>query len=410
MDNKTGILDLTLSKRTDLIKLLLAACILAMGTSLIANFLTNYFKNSMFVTLLLGGGLILLIAIYFFCIIIREAEKEIEIKGLIAIEKKNNKVRPILRYKFSENLSDTMDAVFLENEALKSNWEEDFKKQETEKKSQSKVEQPTENENLKEKKEDTGYFAIVRLIEDIKDKEKKKSDKILEEIVEYMIIQQLSTHLSSYFNNYGQDKLIKEYTRTDFPEILLQNRVVNMLSTPFEDRAIFVKAGMNRNPPKGEIVSIFGNDGSRFTRFDLVLPIGSTIKRPEAGVLTVENNRIFLQIEIHYKGFGAVLPKGFEQNYLGLEMRELDTKKMNIILKYKIKPLALFYRSRWNYHNWVDSFADRLIEFFSFDNFVDNVNWEANLTGIIAANQRRKILLEKSEAEKSKPIDKETNA
>jgi len=392
MDNKTGILDLTLSKRTELIKLLLAACILAMGTSLIANFISDYFKTKMTITLLLGGGLIILVTLYFIISIIYEAEKEIEIEGLIVIEKENKKVCPISRYEFSEKLSDIMDAVFLENEALKKYWEEDIKDSPKKK----AIKNDTRNEKQSEKKEKSiEYYSIVRVIGEKSNTEKSKSDKILEEMIEYLIIEQLSLHLSGYFNNYNeQDNLIKEYTRNDFPQILLQNRIINLLSTPFEDRAIFVKAGFDKKPPEGEIVAIYGNDGSRFKRFDLVLPKGSIIKRANNGLLTVENNRIFLQIEINYSGFNANLPKGFEQNYIGIEHKNLEVKKLDIKLKYKIKPLALFYSSKWNYHNWVDSFADRLIEYLSFDEFIENVNWNTSLTGIITNNQRTRLLNE----------------
>lgn len=406
MTNKTGILDLTLSKRTDLVKLILAACILAMGTSLIANYLTDYFKSKMIITLFIGGGLIILVVFYFIYSIISEAEKEVIIEGVIPIEHKTKSICPIPRYEFSETLADTMNAVFLENEALKNYWEEDFKSEEPHPKEEASADK---NGKQKEKKTDeVEYFSIVRVANEKHKKEKKKGDKLLEEVIEYLIIEQLSTHLSGYFNGYShQDKLIKEYTRIDFPEMLLQNRIVNLLSTPFEDRAIFAKAGLAKNPPEGEIFSIYGNDGSRYTKFDLVLPNGSTIVRPADGVLIVENNRIFLQIQIHYGGFASNLPKGFEHNYLGVDQRELDTRGIDIRLSYKIKPLALLYRSKWNYHNWVDSFAERLIEYLSFDTFVQNVNWETNLTGIIAANQRRRKLkeMEKAETDKPKPND-----
>lgn len=396
---KPRILDLTLSKRTDLIKLLLAACILSMGTSLIANYVTDYFKDRMFINLILGVLLNLLVAIYYIYKIIIEAEAVVKIEGLIAIETKNNSICEIFRYEFSENLADTMRAVFVENEALKQYWEEGFNDEEIKDEETNKKKGAKENSN-KKGNENNQYYAIVRLTEDNLQKEKKKADKILEEVIEYLMIEQLSTHLSTYFNNYNQqDKLIKEYTRNDFPEILLQNRIVNLLSTPFEDRAIFVKAGMTKNPPKGEIVAIYGNDGSRFTKFDLVLPNGSTIKRPKDGVLTVENNRIFLQMEINYGGFASTLPKGFEQNYLGLDIHDLDTRQLDITLKYKIKPLAIIHSSKWNYHHWIDSFVERLIDYLSFDSFIHNVSWETNLTGIITSNQRRKILKERSETE-----------
>lgn len=396
MNKSKRILDLTLSKKTDLIKLVLAAFILALGTSLLANYITDYFKNNLQVILFLGLFLIIIVIIYFIYNIIKEAQNEIEIEGLVAIENKTNVVCPILRYEFSETLSDTMNAVFLENEAIKQHWDEDFKKKNQEKEKEKEKEK---NDNLNTsnnvKKDKIGYFSIVRVTGEDAKREKTKADKILEETVEYLILEQLSTHLSTYFNDYSeQDKVIKEYTRNDFPEILLQNRIVNLLSTPFEDRAIFIKAGMTTNPPNGEVVAIYGDDGSRFSRFDLFLPKGSIVKRPSNGLLTVENNRIFLQIEINFENFASTLPKGFEQNYLGLNPREIETKKIDIKLKYRIKPKAIFFGAKWNYYNWVDSFADRLVEYFCFDTFIKTVNWETNLTGIIATNQRRKKLKE----------------
>jgi hypothetical protein len=401
-----------LAKRTDLIKLILAACILALGISLIANYLTDLLvKDSPFIILFFGLIFVLLVVIFFIYSIIIEADKKIEIKGIVAFENKTNKIHPIVRYEFSEKLVDTLNAVFLENEALKRYWNEEFIKNESEKEKKEKQKQikASEKENPElAKKSDIGYFSIVRITEEISKKEKTKSDKILEEVVEYLIIEQLSTHLSTYFNDYSeQDKILKEYTRHDFPEILLQNRIVNLLSTPFEDRAIFVKAGMTENPPEGEVVAIYGDDGSRFSRFDLTLPKGSIVKRASNGILTVENNRIFLQIEIIYEKFGTTLPKGFEQNYLGLDHNDLRIRKIDINLRYKVKPIAFFYRSKWNYHNWVDSFAERMIDYFSFDSFVDYINWETNLTGIIANNQRRRLLKERELLKEKDTNDKE---
>ncbi|HEY5534546.1 MAG TPA: hypothetical protein VIL99_06405 [Ignavibacteria bacterium] len=412
MEQKKGILELTLSKRTDLTKLILAACILALGIGLIANYLTNLFVlDRPLIIIFTGLILVFLVVVFFIYSIIVEADKKIGIEGIIALERKTNDIYPIMRYEFSESLVDTLNAVFLENKALKKYWDEEFKKNESEKikKNKQKQEKISNIENPESvKNRDIGYFAILSVTDDISNKEKSKSDKILEEVVEYLIIEQLSTHLSTYFNDYDeQDKIIKEYTRHDFPEILLKNRIVNLLSTPFEDRDIFVKTGVAEIPSEGEIIAILGGDGSRFSRFDLKLPKGSIVKRPANGILSVENNRIFLQIEINYGKFVATLPKGFEQNYLGLNHNDLDIRKIDINLRYKIKPIAFFYRSKWNYHNWVDSFAERLIDFFSFETFVEHINWETSLTGIIINNKRRKLFKERELLKKKDSEEKE---
>lgn len=406
MKDKSKLVDLTLLNRKEFIKLILAACVLAMGTSLIANFITDYFKSNLLLILMIGILLILIVAIYFVYTIISEANNEIEINTLVAIDSKNKRVFPVLRYKFSEKLASTLKAVFLENEALKKQWEDDFKNNEEENK-QSNNEDTSKDDEDENKK--VKYYSIVRIIGDEPKKEKGKSDKILAEAVEFLILEELSLHLSTYFNNYNhQDKLIKEYTRSDFPKILLQNRIINLLSAPFEDRAIFTKAGMINKPSEGEIISIYGNDGSHYSRFDLSLPTGSVVTRSNDGILTVENNRILLQIKINYGGFGSVLPAGFEQNYLGVKHRDLDIKKLEIKLKYEIKPLSLLYSSRWNYHSWVDSFVERLIEFGSFSDFVDKMNWETNLTSIITLNQRNKRLNSKREVVKNKQNESNT--
>ena len=399
--DKSKLVDLTLSNRKEFAKLIFAACIIAMGTSLIANFITDCFKSSLFLTFLIGVGLIIIATVYFIYIIISEAKNEVEINALLAIDYKPKRVFPILRYEFAEKLESTLTAVFLENEALKIQWEDDFKNNE------SNDDQSNENESSKNKpisqntKEKVEYFSIIEISSKDSKNGKSKSDKMLEEAVEFILLDELSTHLSTYFNNYSEhDKLIKVYTRSDFPKILLQNRIINLLSAPFEDRAIFAKAGMTTKPPEGEIVSIYGTDGSNYSRFHLSLPQGSVVSRPSDGILTVENSRIFMRIEINYDGFGTVLPMGFEHNYLGLERGSLGISNLRIKLNYKIKPLSLLYRSSWNYHSWIDSFVERLIELGSFSDFVNRINWETNLTSIITQNQRYKRLNIKNEDQK----------
>ena len=76
MKKRLGILNLTLSKRTDLLKLILAAYILAIGSGLISNFFTDYFKNELIFILLIGLFLLILVVIYFIITIINEAKNK----------------------------------------------------------------------------------------------------------------------------------------------------------------------------------------------------------------------------------------------------------------------------------------------------------------------------------------------
>jgi len=308
-----------------------------------------------------------------------------------------------------------MKAVFLENEALKKYWEDDFQTKKSNDEEESK-EKPA-NDKIENQNKEVAYYSIVRIDrKEDEQKKEKKSDVVLEEAIEHVMIDQLSTHLSTFFNDYSnEDQLITELTRKDIPDILLKNRIINLLSTPFEDRAIFVKAGMADKPPKeGEIVSIFGSDGSKYERFDLVLPKGSKVSRPKRCSLEIDNNRINFKIELKNEGFRSTLPHGFEYNYLGVVDRDLVVRKIDIVLTYRIKPLSLLYSSRWNYHDWIDSFADRLEEFASVDRFVKRINWDSALTSIITINQRNKIIRarekEKEKLPPTKPISKRADS
>lgn len=406
---QNNILAYLLSRKADLIKLILGAFILALGTSLLANYLTDWLSDKMNVVLIISISLISLVVLYFVYSLLKDTKKSISIESVIVIDPKNKEIFPIPRFEFSERLNRTMKAVFLENEALKKYWEDDFKsKKANEKKEPIDKKANGEEQNSDKKVE---YFSIVRIDrKEDEQKKEKKSDVVLEEAIEHVIIDQLSIHLSTFFNDYSnEDQLITELTRKDIPDILLKNRVVNLLSTPFEDRAIFVKAGIADKPrEEGEVVSIFGSDGSKYERFDLVLPKGSKVSRPKRCSLEIDNKRINFKIEMKNEGFGSTLPHGFEYNYLGVIDRDLVVKKLDIALTYTIKPLSLLYSSKWNYHDWIDSFAERLEEFASVDKFVERINWDSTLTSIITNNQRKKIIreMEKEKLPPTKPISK----
>ncbi|RHX88719.1 hypothetical protein [Leptospira stimsonii] len=268
---------------------------------------------------------------------------------------------------------------------MKKYWDDDFiqSKMSENKKKEGKI--------LKKKVE---YFSIVK-VERSTDavSGKRKSEQILEEAIEYIIIEKLSSHLSSYFQSYSnEDKFIKEYDRKDIPELLLNNRILNLLTTPFEDRSIFVKSGISEQKTDGKIYAIFGSDGSRYNRFDLTLPIRSRVSRPSSGQLEIDNDRVYFRIEIRNAGFTALLPNGFQQNYLGIVDKELMIRKVGIKLSYKIKPWSLFLGSKWNYHNWIDSFTENLLRFASFKIFVKDINWEAIFTNIVVNNQKEKLM------------------
>lgn len=392
------ILNSILSRRADLIKLIFVVFLLSIGTGLIVNYLTLQFETKAKILIWSGTSLVAVVFIYLVTTILLSCKRKISISGVILFNK--DKIISADRYKFSEKLSETLSAVFIENEALKQSWSTDFEKKGT----AEVVNKEDKVETEEPKKKEIGYYSIVRYETEENEKESNiNSKKIIREAVEYVFIEELSNHLSSHFNNYNnEDKIIKEFTRTDFPNILLENRIINLLSTPFEDRPIFLKAKMSKLKEKGEIVAIMGSDGSRFSRFDLVLPKKSKVIRKENGLLQIKSPRLTLDFKLTYKGFGASLPRGFEYNYMGFDQREINANYIDLELSIAINPFSLLFNKGWNYYDWIDSFVNKFDEIFSFEKFIKKIDWDSTLTRIIATNQNRKFMLMHEKKKKEK--------
>jgi|JI9StandDraft_1071089.scaffolds.fasta_scaffold72406_1 hypothetical protein len=391
-----------LSNKTELIKLVLGAIILGIGTNMLASLLMETLKERFLVTSIITFIFTVFPLLFFIYQIARDSTKETKINAVFILEKSTKKIERIYGYDFSEQLAATLNAVFIENKAFKNIFENSLK-----------IHTPIPTENSGENKENNSkklgkktsvsYMSIVKVNGKSNKEEKLMNNDILDEAIEYVILEKLSLHLSSYFQTFeDEDKLIKEYSRADIPEMLLQNRILNLITTDFGDRQIFAKSGISKAPSEGEIVKIYGSDGSVFNRFDLVLPKGSKVTRPQKGVLNIENERLVIQIEIQNDGFSANLPIGFGTYYLGKNSNQIDLRSVVINLRYQIKPIAIFARSKWNYHSWIDSFRLELIEFSSFSDYLKRINWEATLTNIIVNNQRIRLLEERKESKTSK--------
>lgn len=113
---------------------------------------------------------------------------------------------------------------------------------------------------------------------------------------------------------------------------------MSLLTTPLEDRAIFVDSGFLENPPPGEIVSILGADGSMYSCFDLVLPKNTVITRPAPSILLLENNRLVLELAVLYQGFSTYVPSEY---YVDVRDKMADVKKIDVRVSATIKRRGL---------------------------------------------------------------------
>ena len=267
-ESLAGIKD-ALTKRRELVHIIFIATILALGINLLASFLFSQFSEKSNIPL---WGSIVLIALalsYLFIIVLRARYAFYKFESVIPFDGSKKQVTVIPGYELTRDVRQALDAAFLENAALELAW-----------KSEPLVEQmsPEVFEQFSDKKDkeekDSGnehgdrdfskpsYFSIVKA-KVPNEQDHSKSAIILGEVLEFVILEQLSYHLSSYFQEFDdQDNQIMEYNRKHVPELLLENRILSLLTAPPEDRATFAKAELSPESTDETVYATYGSDGS----------------------------------------------------------------------------------------------------------------------------------------------------
>lgn len=365
-----------LTRRKDFIELVCIAAILALGINLLAGLLLTNEWLPRQVSLYLAISLILGALIWILVISFPARTYSKQFGAFFLLDQDNNLIA-VDDYDFSFHLAKTVHAVLKENAAFQSLWSTSPLVARGNSVGQSIAAVQDGKRTSKPAQRPPSYVAMTRFTQ-TDDYHEPDSAALLREAIEYLVLDELSTHLSTYFNEYSdEDKYIREYQRKDIPTLLLDNRVLELLSTPFEQRAAFVNLFKDeKDKPHGEIVKLYAL-GGEFSRFDLVLPAETSVARPEPGTIAIENNRFVLTITAEYHGYGAVVPDDFMSLYLRRDPRNLDARQATITIEYKIKALSLLRRSGWEYYRWVDSFAAAIEKSYSMDSFFQRIQWDS---------------------------------
>jgi len=296
-----------------------------------------------------------------------------------------NKLVVVPRYDFSTGISCYLIGAFAENPALMSLWD---------------------GEPLYDRQSRTFNEPLESL----------ESAKLIREVVEYYFISRLSIHLVDYFASEAfHGNKIQRYSRQDIPQVLLTNRFLDMFSRPMSDRAIFTgdvqgrgrqrrKAVTERKAKssgseghsvmsyesdepvadEGEVVLAYGERGAVYERLDLVLPEGSQVKRLEPNGIVIETKKLRIAMFFRFEGFGALLPDGFTEYYLGIDDREYvdhySTYTLHVDIQVSKKLGAYVSSEVLKYYGWVDSFLDRMEASVDQRAFFDRLGWESAAT------------------------------
>jgi len=275
-------------------------------------------------------------------------------EAFLIYDKNKNEIIPVPRYEFSEDIYRYMQRAFVENPALKTQWD----------------------------KEPLRDLFAVDLDEAAATRKPQKAARLISQAAEYFVLDRLSTHLTDYFTHKKFEKhSLETYRRGDIPEVLLSNPFLEMFSRPMEHRAPFVEDTF-RDRVHGEVVFATGPGGAIYDRFDLILPKGSNVRRVRDNRIDIETRKLRITITVQFEGLCTVLPRGFEKRYMRITgQRDSVTEfKVDVAIGVSMKLGALLSAAGWQYYRWIDSFLDRIEEDLSRDAFFKLINWESACT------------------------------
>jgi len=334
-EKKSSIVEGIVISRKNVIEIIVVAILLAFGVNFISGWIegSGSFYGAFVGFLLLLGSVLYLITYRLF----RSGNRTYE--AFFIHNKKKNEIIPIPRYDFGESLHDYLHAAFTENPVIKKHWN----------------------------REPLG--------------EGQESVKLVSEAVEYFVLSKLSTHLTDYFSDESfRKKNLKVYERKDIPDILSKNRFLELFSRPMRDRLPFMDDSFDELE-NGEIVSAYNPSGEIYEKFELVLPQKSTVQRREDYKVEIDTKKLKITITVRFEGYGATLPRGFDQYYLGIDnFSDIIEYAVGVDFQISTGFWATLTPMGWKYHGWIDSFLEEIENDVSKDAFLDRIGWESAFT------------------------------
>ncbi|EHU5198709.1 hypothetical protein M2G95_21395 [Vibrio vulnificus] len=337
---------LTISRAT-LLEVVVAAFLLGICASLSASIIYDSLKSKPYFLLLLIIALSVVCMLFLFKKLWSARKASIDIDGFLIYSDKSNSIVSVPRYDLSEEVCDYLSSAFSENEALKRQWDS----------------QP-----------------IANLYKRDVDRQYKASMSLIQEAIEYYVLESLSTHLTDYFNKEKyDDSELKYFQRNDVPSVLFTNRFMELFSSPMENRLPFMDG---EGVSEGTVVMSVGKNGERYSRFDLVLPKDAKIFRDNDSVV-IETSKFKLKLSASFDGYGYVTPVAFEKHYLGMEsFRDSLAFKVGFRAEVDFKWLSTVSPTKWDYHEWLDGFFESIEKEMSADKFFEKISWETVSTMI----------------------------
>ncbi len=356
-----------LTERNSLTNIIIGTIIASLGVNLISESLLEVFFLGAYIMLIIGIGASLASIWYFIRIMTAKRIQVRNYSGFFIVDHVEKKVIPVSRYPYSENLSRYLESACAESQDIKMVLERSIYVPDT------TIKIPQENiDEIRIKREER---AAVKKLMATPDR------RLILEATEYFILRMLSTHLTNYFSDekFKEENLTK-FEREDIPQVLLENRFLNLFSKPMEERAAsFEDRYVSKSTRGGS-----GERATDFIHFHLILPTKAKVSRIDEKTFEITTQKFTLRVSILYSGADELLPTDFEKYYLRLQEyyqrsnpSMVKEKAIEIEVKVFFKNSIFFSTTGLQYYEWLDSYLDKLEEEFSSSYFFNKIGWDS---------------------------------
>jgi len=355
--NRRPVIEGVVSSQKRIVELIGVAVLLAFGVNLLADsFIASGILGSLWIFII--GAAFCIASLVLLAVFLFKRVDARHLKMFLVYDKEDKKIIPVPRYDFGDQISEYLKAAFIENPALKSQWEK---------------------EPLHELWDDDSDKEVQGLNQAL-------SAKLLIEAVEYYVLSLLSVHLEDYFNKkeLASENLVT-YDRVDIPDILLSNRFLEMFSRPMKERPAFSQEN-GEVRAEGKTVACYSNNAI-YEEFNLVLPKNTIVKRFGGNGIEIDAKKLKMLLEVEFGGYCTVVPFEFLEYYLCMAKDDIQERyivfKVGLNVTISIKWMSLLSWAGREYYNWVDSFLTEIEERVSQDYYFRYIGWESAYTALM---------------------------
>jgi hypothetical protein len=287
--------------------------------------------------------------------------------GFFIVDHVEKKVIPVNRYSYSINLSRYLESACAESQDIRMVLEKSIYVPDT------TIKIP--RENIDEEGIEREERAAAKKLMATPDR------RLILEATEYFVFRMLSTHLTNYFNDEKfKEQNLTKLERKDIPQVLLENRFLNLFSKPMEERVgAFEDQYVSESTKGGSAES-----NTDFRHFHLILPTKAKVSRIDEKTCEIITQKFTLRVAILYLGADEILPADFEKYYLRLQeyyQRSnppmVKEKAIQIEVKVFFRNSIFFSTTGIQYYEWLDSYLDKLEEEFSSSYFFKKIGWDS---------------------------------